>query len=87
MAAILECHIAKQQYSFDHAKITVTQSWYDSIEIFSVSLLLFLVMEAILTGVFSNLKQLEAKIVLTQIWSKSIQWLLRYCQCHVLHYF
>ena len=31
--------------------------------------------------------QLNARIILTQIWSKSIQQLLRYCHFHVLCYF
>ena len=35
-----------------HARTIVLQNWYDSTEIFFVSFLLFLVIEAILTGLF-----------------------------------
>ena len=33
------------------------------------------------------MNQLHARIILTQIWSKSIKQLLRYCHFHVLRYF
>ena len=61
-----------------HAKIIMTQRQYNFIEIFQLHILLFLVTGAIMTGLFYLiLEQLNARIVLTQIWSKSIQWLLR----------
>ena len=33
------------------------------------------------------LKQLNVRIFFPHIWLKSIKWLLRYCQFHVLCYF
>ena len=35
----------------------------------------------------SPLNQFHARIILTQIWSKSIKRLLRYCHFHVVRYF
>ena len=72
-----------------NAKITVIQSWYNSIErFFQFYTLLFLVRDAILTGLFLFIfKRFIARIVLTQIWSKSIKLLLRYCHFHALCYF
>ena len=49
----LECQIAKKKSKWLNAKITVTQSWYNSIErFFQFYTLLFLVRDAILTGLF-----------------------------------
>ena len=70
-------------------KLIVTQSWYDSIErFFQFHTLLFLEMDANLAGLFLfSFETLHARIILTQIWSKSIKRSLRYCHFHVLRYF
>ena len=65
-------------------KLIVTQSWYNSIErFFQFHTLLFLEMDYS----YLILKQLHARTIQTQIWSKFIKQLLRYCHFHVLHYF
>ena len=72
-----------------NAKITVAQTGTIPLQdFFQFYTLLFFSKGCYLDRPFSNLiwKQLNASIILKQIWSKSIKRLLRYCHFHVLHY-
>ena len=82
-------HLAVPNWKKRHnAKIIVIQSWYNSIERFFPVLYFAIFCKGCHIDRYCLiLKQLFARTILTQIWSKSIKRLLRYCHFHVLCYF
>ena len=71
-----------------HARTIVIPSSYNSTELFFVSLFAIFSNNSLLDwSIYFILKRLNARIILTEILSKSIQQLLRYCQFHVFAIF
>ena len=79
------------QETFWHKVGSISSKCSSDMVIFLVTGILFLVMAPgshldSYISFYLILKHLKARIILTQIWSKSIKQLLKYCHFHVLCY-